>query len=270
MAKTSVTMKDDVVVTRHQYEPMGVNHELQNVITKVMHEVVLDKGTKTLSELGYLHMSSIAFVKDHLEVKVYFAPELATKVVKHINNNGTTIPNPDLNIFQGYLFVGDVKDNVAFVNMAAPKYKIEENNRNVPAVVVKEKKREDTELMVVYCNLDLILAAYHDIDPNTDGFAVNYSTVGNSADNDEGDHGIMISMGVNQEFPVRVIAEVPSKVGYSVGYEPDQAIPYLLAKMNAVREAKKTKKELAHQVSDKAEQIVKEKDKENNFWKKFR
>ena len=41
-------------------------------------------------------------------------------------------------------------------------------------------------------------------------------------------------------------------------------------RVKAVREAKKTKKELARQVSDKAEQIVKEKDKENNFWKKFR
>lgn len=270
MNEASVIMGKEKPVRRYQFEPMGVNHELQELITDLMHRVVLRDGKHTLAEMGYLHMSSIAFVNDHVEVKVYFAPELATVTGSKVNGKATIAPNPILNVFKNYLFVGSLDANVAFANMQVPKYYIDRDARDQLAIRIKDKKNknsDDTEVMVLYCNLDLILAAYYDVNILEPDFLASYETIGNSSKNNEETPGIMISMGASQEFPVRVKATIPVACA---GYEPADAIPYLIGKMQAMKETKKTKKELARKVSDSAEEMVKQNDKKLNAWKKFR
>lgn len=269
MNESVVMGKNTNPVRRYQFDPMGISHELQQAITDLMHDIVIQKGNFTLAELGYLNMSSIAFVNDHVEVKVYFAPELATVTNRAMNGGGNVIPNPELNMFKNYLFVGDVASNCTFVNMTAPRYTIERNNRDQLAVEIKDgkKTKEEIEVMAVYCNLDLILAAYYDADIMSPDFSVTYQTIGNSNKNNAENTGIMISMGATQEFPVKVYLEAPVN---SSGYMPENAIPYLLAKVQARKDAKQTKKELARKVSDHAQEAVKEKSKKLDIWKKYR
>ena len=270
MKETSVIMGNEKPVRRYQFEPMGVNHELQELITDLMHKIVLREGKYTLAEMGYLHMSSVAFVNDHVEVKVFFAPELSTATGSLVNGKATAEPNPILNVFKNYLFVGSLDANVSFSNMRVPKYYIDRDERDQLAIRIKDKKNknaDDTEVMVLYCNLDLILAAYYDANLLDPDFNVSCETIGNSSKNNEETPGIMISMGASQEFPVRVMATIPVA---SDGYETTDAIPYLIGKMQAKKEAKKTKKELARKVSNSAEEMVKKNDKKLNAWKKFR
>lgn len=268
MNEPTIVMGAQNPVRRYLFDPVGVTHELQQLITDLMHQIVMQDGQYTLAEMGYLHMSSIGFVNDHVEVKVYFAPELATRSSRALNGIGSIEPNPNLNIFKNYLFVGDAKDNSAFVNMNAPKYTIDRDARDQLAVTVKsgKKNREEMELLVLYCNLDLIIGAYYDTNILDPEFSVTYETIGNSSKNTEDNPGIMISMGANQEFPVRVRATVPMEGEY----HPEDAIPYLLSKMQARKETKKAKKELARKVSDSAEEMVKKNNKKLDLWKKFR
>lgn len=270
MNETTVIMGRENPVRRVQFEPMGISYELQELITKLMHKIVLREGKYTLAEMGYLHMSSVAFVNDHVEVKVYFAPELATVTGSKMNGKATVVANSILNVFKNYLFVGSLDANVAFANMQVPKYYIDRDERDQLAIRIKDKKNknsDDTEVMVLYCNLDLILAAYYDANILDPDFVVGYETIGNSSKNNEETPGIMISMGASQEFPVRINASIPVN---STGYEPNDAVPYLLSKMQAMKETKKTKKKLARKVSDSAEGMVKKNDKKLNAWKKFR
>ena len=66
------------------YGPCGSDHTLQQEITMLMHTIVMKNGQYTLSELGYLNMNTITYVEDHIEVKIFFAPELAVVAGKTI------------------------------------------------------------------------------------------------------------------------------------------------------------------------------------------
>jgi hypothetical protein len=272
-------MDNGVPVTVMSFNPIGVDNQLQMEITKLMDTIVKERGDMTLAEMGYLHMSSVAFTGDHVEAKVFFAPELAMDNEHSVNGSMKAIPNEALNVFQNYLFVGDVADNVSFGTITCPKYRIEEDALGIPAVTIKEGKgfKEDTEVVVLNCNLDLMLAAILDIDLFDKYFSVSYQTLGkngeaskkNKKDEEENPApGIMISMGANQEFPVMIMVKYSHNGGGM--YRPENAIPYLLAKLQASKETKSVKKELAQQVSDSAERMVKKDTEKLTAWKKFR
>lgn len=274
--------KDGRVIHRGTYAPMGVSHDLQQDITKLLHQITVDKGIATLAEMGYLNMCAIGYVVDHVELKLFFAPELATMNDTRINGASKAIPNKALNAFRDYLFIGDVADNISFTNMVCPKYRVEEDALGEPAIVIKDGKgfKEDTEVMVLHCNLDLVLAAIFDINlALVQDFQISYETIGaqKKEKNEEATAGIMITMGANQEFPVKLtvswadpFSEEIAETGATGHYEPDVAMMYLIGKMQSAKEVKTAKKQLAQKVSDSAERMVKQNDEKLSFWKKFR
>ena len=102
------------------YGPCGSDHTLQQEITMLMHTIVMKNGQYTLSELGYLNMNTITYVEDHIEVKIFFAPELAVVAGKRFNGSKSQMINPMLNIFNGILFVGNLEDAVSYENIDLP------------------------------------------------------------------------------------------------------------------------------------------------------
>ena len=237
LGKASTALLDNGdVVKRITFDPMGTDHTLQQLNTAHLHQLIA-KSDYSLAELGYLHASSVSFVKDHIETKIYFVPELATtkKPSSFRTTSSDLVLHPGFKEFQNHVFLGDPDaliraGGAVFVDMAVPKYRIDTDDAGKPAIIIKDghKLDHDGETLALFGNIELMLASYLNLslfDPN---FLVSYQTIGNG-DNQDADHpAIMISMGAEKEFPVKVT--VQWSADNTIPYEPETAIPYLMEK----------------------------------------
>lgn len=268
---------DGAMVRVKTWEPAGSpdGNELKRDITKLLDRIVKENSKFTLAEMGYLHMNLISFCNGQVNAKIYFAPELATQTETNgVNTDGKIVPHKALEVFQNYLYVGELKNAVTFESMPVPRYDVERNERDQLAIRIKDGKKinEDGEAVVLNCNLLLLIAAVLDVNPNDPNFDVKVETVGKSKKKDR-DMAIMINAGAQQEFPVRITAQytVIDNVGTAiVPYEPDAAIPFLMNRMKKMQEMKSTKNKLANKASDNAKETAKDMKKKTNAWAKYR
>ena len=268
---------DGAMVRVKTWEPAGSPDgiELKRDITKLLDQIVKENSKFTLAEMGYLHMNLISFCNGQVNAKIYFAPELATQTETNgVNTNGKIVPHKALEVFQNYLYVGELKNAVTFESMPVPRYDIERNERDQLTIRIKDGKKinEDGEAVVLNCNLLLLIAAVLDVNPNDPNFDVKVETVGKSKKKDR-DMAIMINAGAQQEFPVRITAQytVIDNAGTAiVPYEPDAAISFLMNRMKKMQEMKSTKNKLANKASDNAKETAKNMKKKTNAWAKYR
>ena len=268
---------DGAMVRVKTWEPAGSpdGNELKRDITKLLDQIVKENSKFTLAEMGYLHMNLISFCNGQVNAKIYFAPELATQTETNgVNTNGKIVPHKALEVFQNYLYVGELKNAVTFESMPVPRYDIERNERDQLTIRIKDGKKinEDGEAVVLNCNLLLLIAAVLDVNPNDPNFDVKVETVGKSKKKDR-DMAIMINAGAQQEFPVRITAQytVIDNTGTAiVPYEPDAAISFLMNRMKKMQEMKSTKNKLANKASDNAKGTAKDMKKKTNAWAKYR
>lgn len=268
---------DGAMVRVKTWEPAGSpdGNELKRDITKLLDQIVKENSKFTLAEMGYLHMNLISFCNGQVNAKIYFAPELATQTETNgVNTNGKIVPHKALEVFQNYLYVGELKNAVTFESMPVPRYDIERNERDQLTIRIKDGKKinEDGEAVVLNCNLLLLIAAVLDVNPNDPNFDVKVETVGKSKKKDR-DMAIMINAGAQQEFPVRITAQytVIDNAGTAiVPYEPDAAISFLMNRMKKMQEMKSTKNKLANKASDNAKKTAKDMKKKTNAWAKYR
>lgn len=268
---------DGAMVRVKTWEPAGSpdGNELKRDITKLLDQIVKENSKFTLAEMGYLHMNLISFCNGQVNAKIYFAPELATQTETNgVNTNGKIVPHKALEVFQNYLYVGELKNAVTFESMPVPRYDIERNERDQLTIRIKDGKKinEDGEAVVLNCNLLLLIAAVLDVNPNDPNFDVKVETVGKSKKKDR-DMAIMINAGAQQEFPVRITARytVIDNAGTAiVPYEPDAAISFLMNRMKKMQEMKSTKNKLANKASDNAKETAKDMKKKTNAWAKYR
>ena len=268
---------DGAMVRVKTWEPAGSpdGNELKRDITKLLDQIVKENSKFTLAEMGYLHMNLISFCNGQVNAKIYFAPELATQTETNgVNTNGKIVPHKALEVFQNYLYVGELKNAVTFESMPVPRYDIERNERDQLTIRIKDGKKinEDGEAVVLNCNLLLLIAAVLDVNPNDHNFDVKVETVGKSKKKDR-DMAIMINAGAQQEFPVRITAQytVIDNAGTAiVPYEPDAAISFLMNRMKKMQEMKSTKNKLANKASDNAKETAKDMKKKTNAWAKYR
>lgn len=268
---------DGAMIRVKTWEPAGSpdGNELKRDITKLLDQIVKENSKFTLAEMGYLHMNLISFCNGQVNAKIYFAPELATQTETNgVNTNGKIVPHKALEVFQNYLYVGELKNAVTFESMPVPRYDIERNERDQLTIRIKDGKKinEDGEAVVLNCNLLLLIAAVLDVNPNDPNFDVKVETVGKSKKKDR-DMAIMINAGAQQEFPVRITAQytVIDNAGTAiVPYEPDAAISFLMNRMKKMQEMKSTKNKLANKASDNAKETAKDMKKKTNAWAKYR
>lgn len=239
-------------VVSKQYDSIGRSKQLQEEITHLLHEIIMANGKFTLAEIGYLHMNTVTFVRDHAEVKLYFIPELSTTKSNEFGSIKVS-PSPMLKVFQNYLFVGDNLDAVvSFENVTVPKYSIVNDDLGRPAIHIKDGKKheDDAEVLVLHCNFALTMAALNGVNLTDPNFAVEYETIATGGKNAE----VVMTIGNEKEFPIMI------KVSFSpnpTGYDPDQAIPFLIAKATQAKNAKANQKKLARKVSESADNIQK-------------
>lgn len=242
-------------VTREVYEPIGVNHELQAGVTKLLHDLAIRYTQPfTLAQLGYLHMNSICYVNGEVQAKIYFAPELAITTTTGFGGRQVSVPNPKFEAFHNWLFVGSLKGAIEYDTLTVPKYHIDEDSSGQPAISITGGKKviEDAEVVVLRCNPLCLMAAITGVSMADPNFDVSFETIGKS-DKKTGSQ-IMISAGANQQFPVKVTVAHSTNAEY---YDPDLVVPCLLDRAKRAQSAIRTRKELALKASEKAEKAAK-------------
>lgn len=262
----------EITIKRITYLPMGSDHTLQREITDLLTKTLVDNAGVTPAEIGYLHMNSITYVKDHIEVKLYFVPDLA--LVSQVGINGAIQyrPHPAFRELMNIMYVGEAQDSISYETIATPKYKIQESNgRRIVRVVGPRKNSADEERVVVLnCNLSLVIAAINQVNLARDtNFNITYETV--AAANEKGKSHkppvIISTVGASQEYPVTIHVQHSDESGYN----PDAAIPYLLNKAAQGRARRTAQKELGQKISDEAAHLDKKRfNKQFKNYKKYR
>lgn len=154
-------------LTLKQYRANGMDHVLQKEITDFMHRRVMEDGRVTLANLGYLHMNTIMFnlTTQAIELKVYFDPRFSCRVVRDpIAMAKKILPVSELNIFSGYLFIGDVQNVITFEKIHVPKTKYlgDELKRSSLRIGTKIAEKEES-VAVMNCSFPLTMAAINGI-----------------------------------------------------------------------------------------------------------
>lgn len=238
-----------------EYGPCGSETSIQPDITRLLHRIVMNDGKLTLGELGYLNMNTVSYVEEGIEVKIFFAVELAMIPEKQVNATNKYHVNPAFSIFQNVLFVGDLDDAVTFEVAQVPKYDIIEDSMGRTSVKVKKKMENNVEVAVMHCNLGLVLASILDHDLSDPDYQVQIETLGsNSSDKDQ----IIIQMGAKKEFPIMIKAMYNDIPDYQ-GFSKKSVYSYLIGRIKESNEKRNLQKELIHKVKKDADKQKKKK-----------
>lgn len=163
-----------------EYENLSKSKQFQEEVTNLLADLSTQYGV-TLAELGYLHMNSILYNGRSLEMAVYFLPELACETRTLPNGSQVSTPKAFFNALSGYFYYGELKNNCGLVSMSIPRYKVKTNDDGHKYLMVKDKLDErEEEVMAIYCNVDMVMAAIHDISLMTPGYRISYNSIGST------------------------------------------------------------------------------------------
>ena len=264
--ETIRTMPDGRTMLTVAYKPNGIDHALQKDITELLHYVCMNAGVCTLAELGYMHLSTLQYNQDtkQPELKVYFDPRFACRPVD-TDYGREIIPVNEFNIFENYLFVGDVRNVITFDKLLVPEGKVVEDEKGRSSLVIKDDaKLVKMKVMAINCNLAITVAAMYGVNLGSDDlFSVKCQTVGKSGKNPE---QTIIINGNMRTIPISLTATLTEP---GEGYEPSLAIPYLMGKKNNMEKAEDNTRKLeqkAHTESEKKRK-AKEAKKDKGFAK---
>lgn len=269
--RSTTGMKGNDVVETLQYGATGTDHELQQLITDFLHRRVMENGTCTLAQLGYLNMNTVSYVEDHVEVKLYFHAGLATDVTKLSNGREIRSPKNELMMFHKYLFIGSLQDAVAYDTIPVPKYYIDRDDLGKPTLQFRtntKKIKENTSVLVLRCNLVLTMAAALNLNLMDPNYKVTYDTLGSSNKKNKDNH-IVITVGNRQEYPVKVTVQCTSDSMHY--FDPELTYPFIESRIAKNRQAMQNRKLVQKNVSEKAEKLQKnQKDFAGKNFKKMR
>jgi len=259
---TSRAANGDLVTTYH-IKPNGASHELQELITNLMHDVVMDMGKVTLANLGYLHINTLMYNKQtgSLNLKVFFDPHYCARVVNNPANGNKEIAVVEpLTMFENYLYVGNIYGAITSEKILAPKSKAVKDSRNMASMIVKDNgKLVETSALVLNCSLPITLAAALNISLQDPNFNVSCSTVGRGSK--KASKQIIVTS-ANAEVPVSV--DISCTEGYNAGYDPADAANYLVMLRDRVTRANENAEKLKRDVQKKAKKNSDKSSKKGN------
>ncbi|MCM1230124.1 MAG: hypothetical protein NC489_08325 [Ruminococcus flavefaciens] len=252
------------MATKH-YDAVGVDHTLQQDITKLMHELVKTAGKFTLAEIGYLHMSTLAFnlQTQCIQLKIFFDVRLAARKCRDVIVDGYNIaPVDELNIFNGYFFVGSLQDVVTFEKIMCPKVEIVEDNFGRAALHFKEKGHEVKKLdaLVLNCSYPLTMAAVNNISLMDPAYKPTAHIIAAAAE----DALDSIVTHVKQTtVPLSVDIEYTAGFG---GYDHDDAITYLQRISGTTDAASRNQDKIVREVERRTKKNKKKNTSKSDKW----
>jgi len=263
-----VINRGGTLIQEYEYGPGIEGATFAAQVSNLMHQIVKTVGKFTLAEMGYLHINTLTYDQTtrSLHLRVYFDARLAARVrTARTSKTREICPIDELNVFKNFMFVGDLTDVVTYEKIVAPKYKIiEQDELGRPAIQFKDTtKFEETNALVLNCNLALTAAASHNfalLDPE---FNVACKTIGKSSKSAE--KSIITTAGM-KEIPVIITIVGSAETGdeEESGYDPADAIPYLQMVRERAAIAAHNQGKLEKKVRDKAKAASKKQQKKAN------
>ena len=246
--------KDEVVQLQRAYFEMGTDEttSIQRVMTKFIHDRVMEVGKFTMVELGYLHACSLTGDKKTgaIDPCVYFDAALATrKVVNPVNGKTLYRPVNELNIFANYLFTGDIMKCVTLENMLTPRVAGNTDRAGRMAISISDKKKTDYRaVLVLHCNVALTVASILGINLLDPNFTVRCKTI---QPKDESPDDIVTDE-QNTTVPVGVYV-MWNGANESNWFDPADAESYVALQNASVSERKDLEKDFQKKLKKKSE-----------------
>ncbi|MCM1295165.1 MAG: hypothetical protein NC311_06460 [Muribaculaceae bacterium] len=252
METATTVAESGVMIDKITFPPNGTSHDLQRKVTDLMHQIVTEYGQFTLAELGYLHINTLTYDKEkgQLYFKVYFDVHHAARVQQSdVNASRKLVPVAELNVFQGYLFIGNLLDAITYERILAPKAKSVEDELGRAALKFKEdsSKIVETDALVLNCSLPVVMAAALGISLTDPEFKVSCETVGKG-----GKNAVKSIVATSNSSEVPVSVTVTHTHGDTTPYDPDDAEPYLIGLMDRLQKASQNQTKLKQSVRKKA------------------
>ncbi|MCM1531951.1 MAG: hypothetical protein NC114_06725 [Ruminococcus flavefaciens] len=252
------------MATKH-YDAVGIDHTLQQDITKLMHELVKADGRFTLAELGYLHMSTLVYnlQTQCIELKIFFDVRLAGRSNRNVVVDGFNIaPVDELNIFNGYFFVGNLADVVTYEKIMCPKVEVVEDDLGRASLRFKEKGHEVKKLdtLVLNCSYPLTMAAVSNISLMDPVYKPVAHIIAKAADD------ALDSIVANvKQTTVPLSVDIEYTEGYG-GYDHDDAINYLQRINGATTAASRNQDKIVREVERRTKKNRKKNSSKSDKW----
>ena len=241
---------------RIEYDSIGRSKDLQMKITNFLAKRAVAEN-KTLDELGYFHMNSVLFNGSNVEIKLYFHPSLALTEEIQPNGNKKFKLKGFFKRLSGYLFIGDAAKMSKVEKMSVPRYKIITDDNGKKTLLIKDKLDErESEVLVINCNVDMTMAAIHDVSLLTDGFNVAYNSIGT----DSKKRPIMVSAS-SDVYPIELVVEW-NEHGDHYEYDPSEVEEYFQMVIDENIEREKKEKKIARKA-------IEDKGKKNKLYKSY-
>lgn len=257
--------KGGTLVQQYEYGPGIEGATFASQVSNLMHQIVKTIGKFTLAELGYLHINTLTYDQTTraLHLRVYFDARLAARVKTSTTSKTRTIhPIAELNAFKNFMFVGELEDVVTYEKIVAPKYRIiEKDELGRPSIQFKDNNKfEETNALVLNCNLALTAAASHNLGLLDPEFDVSCKTIGKSSKSAA--KSIITTAGM-KEIPVivTITGSAIDEGDEESGYDPMDAIPYLQMIRERSANAAHNQSKLEKKVRDKAKAASKKQKK---------
>lgn len=265
MQRTNYT--GGVLVQEYEYGPGIEGASFAAQVSNLMHQIVKTVGKFTMAELGYLHLNTLTYDQTtrSLHLRVYFDARLAARVKTSTTSKTRTIhPVTELSVFKNFMYVGDLEDVVTYEKIVAPKYKIVTDEAGRQSVQFKDgAKFEETNALVLNCNLALTAAASHNLALLDPEFNVSCKTIGKSSKSAA--KSIITTAGM-KEIPViiKITGSAVSEDDDESGFDPQDAIPYLQMIRERGAQAAHNQTKLQKKVRDEAKKAGKKQQKKRN------
>lgn len=235
------------VLHERTFEPIGTNHDLQMTITECLSGLIQKEGRCSLSELGYLHMSTLLFDRaaQCMELKIYFDARFAARVTKNNMGKKVTVPVSELCVFQNYFYVGLLSDVASFEKIMGPRSDVVKSPNGRASLQLKDGgKLTKYDALVLNCNVPISMATLVNADiSNGHHFEIQMLDNPTSKESDD----IVVSVSKNM-IPVGI------RVRYEeIGYHPSMAVPYLRSLLATSYERDSHRIEIVQDIQERAE-----------------
>lgn len=251
----------DLARVNYDYKPNGVDHELQNLITDLLHRRIMEDGRITLAELGYLHMNTLMLnqATQCVELKIFFDSRFVCRKIKDPKVGKEVIRIVDeMNIFKNYLFVGDVQESITIEKILGPKTEVVEDEMGRASIKFKKgNKQVETIAAVLNCSFPIAMAAAHDVNLYGQDFRVHIEPVAKGSDHIA--NSIVISAS-NKIIPIAVHVSYVARteVTSENRYDPQLAVLYLDELIEKLSHAEEVRVKTAEKVQKKGKKAKKD------------
>lgn len=242
---------NNAAISTYRFRPNGADHEFQQLVTNLLHQIVMDDERVTLGELGYLHQNTLMLNQDTQcpELRIYFdARFVYRKAMNPTIGREDLIVVDEMSIFKDWLFVGHPQGVFTIEKILAPKTELFEDELGRTSLRIKKGNRQvETVAAIMRCNASIAIAAALNINLGDPNFKIQFNPVAKGSNSAV--DSIVVSAS-NRMVPVAFTVTHSARTSVTADncYDPDLAVPYLMEIAEAVQNSEASRSDMIKKV----------------------